>query len=86
MPYSYPKIKFADTATLEQQLEHVRSEHMEVWKAYMAGELGHLVEELFDLQQSVDTCLRVIERLHPEMDLAAAKQAMVQKNADRGYY
>lgn len=86
MPYSYPKIKFADTNTLEQQLDHVRSEHFEVWKAYMNDEIGHLVEELFDLQQSVDTCLRVIERLHPEMDLAAAKQAMVQKNADRGYY
>lgn len=86
MPYSFPKIKFADTNTLEQQLEHVRSEHMEVWKAYMAGELGHLVEELFDLQQSCDTALRVIARLHPEMDLGAARQAMLQKNVERRYY
>ena len=85
MPYNFPKIKFADTNTLEQQPDHVRSEHFEVWKAYMNDEIGHLVEELLDLQQSCDTALRVIARLYPALDMVEAKKAMIQKNVDRGY-
>lgn len=83
--YSFPKIKFADTATLEQQLRHVSSELYEVEVAYVDNDIPHLVEELFDLQQSCDTALRVIARLYPAMDLAEAKQAMIQKNINRGY-
>jgi len=64
MPYKYPRIKFADTNTVEQQLEHIRQEVVEAIQAYNAGQLGDMDIELHDVLQSVETAKRILEEKH----------------------
>ena len=46
----YPRTKFADITTLDEQFEHIRSEYCE---AVMADGMGHRDEELADLEHSI---------------------------------
>lgn len=48
----YPRTKFADITTLDEQFEHIRSEYCE---AVMADGMGHRDEELADLEHSIQT-------------------------------
>ena len=84
--WRFPKTKFAESNDLERQLDHIRSEHKEMWLAFMDGKTGHLCEELFDLIHSCETALWLIKRLHGAIDLSAIKGAVERKNFNRGYY
>ena len=83
--YKYPRIKFADTNTAEQQLEHIRSEVVEAIQAYNAGLLGDMDIELHDIGQSVETLQRMREE-RAGVSTEEGKVDMIQKNYIRGYY
>lgn len=86
MWWRFPKTIFTDSNNPEQQLDHIRSEHKEMWMAYMDGETGQLCEEIFDLIHSCETALRIIKREFPAIDLPSAMQAVIEKNKTRRYY
>jgi len=85
MPYKFPRIKFADTNTIKQQLDHIQSELVEVFKAYNDGMLGEMDMELCDLGQSVETLQRMREERNG-VSTKMTQEAMVEKNRERGYY
>ncbi|MCK9326788.1 MAG: hypothetical protein M0P69_14950 [Bacteroidales bacterium] len=84
--WRFPKTKFAESNDLERQLDHVRSERVEMWTAFMTGKIGHLCEELFDVIHSCETALWLIKKQFPEIDMPSAMQAVERKNFNRGYY
>jgi len=84
--WRFPKTVFTETNDLEQQLDHIRSEHTEMWIAFMGGKTGHLCEEIFDLIHSCETALWIIKKEFPAVDMPAAMQAVVGKNKARRYY
>jgi len=77
----YPRTKFADMATLEQQFEHVREEFIEAVKADGRGERD---EELADLEHSIQTYFDI--RAKQGIDVDGVRQAVIEKNKRRGYY
>jgi len=84
MNFMFPKTKFADENTLEEQLKHLESELEEVKKA---GTYYDMTEELFDLIHSAETALRII-RKDPDLNKAMdfIKEEVIMKNIERGYY
>jgi hypothetical protein len=79
--YTFPRVKFADTNTLDSQWEHIRSEFVEATKA---EGLGDRDEELMDLWHSIETYFRM--RQVQGIDVHAVAAAVIKKNALRGYY
>jgi hypothetical protein len=80
--YSFPAAKWARTAKLKEQLNHVRSEIKEIDKEVF-GTNGHL-EEMIDLYHSLETFFRILER--DGADVAGAFCKVYKKNKARGYY
>ena len=85
MPYKFPRIKFSDTNTIKQQLDHVLEEVHEVFKAYNEGMMGDMDMELCDLAQSVETLQRMREERNG-VSTKLTQEAMIKKNGERGYY
>jgi len=79
--YTFPRVKFADTNTLTDQWEHIRSEFVEASKA---EGLGDRDEELMDLWHSIETYFRIREAAG--VDIGETKRTVVTKNRARGYY
>ena len=84
--WRFPKTVFVKSNDLEQQLDHIRSEHKEMWLAYESGKIGDLCEEIFDLIYSCETALWIIKKEFPAVGMPAAMQAVARKNEARGYY
>ena len=85
MPYKFPRIKFADTNTVKQQLDHILEEVREVFTAYNEGMMGDIDMELCDLAQSVETLQRMREERNG-VSTKMTQEAMVEKNKGRSYY
>jgi len=85
MPYKFPRIKFADTNTIKQQLDHILEEVHEVFKAYIEGMMGDMDMELCDLAQSVETLQRMREERNG-VSTKLTQEAMIKKNGERSYY
>jgi len=85
MPYKFPRIKFADTNTVKQQLDHILEEVREVFTAYNEGMMGDMDMELCDLAQSVETLQRMREERNG-VSTKMTQEAMVEKNKGRSYY
>ncbi|ABO49733.1 hypothetical protein Dred_1199 [Desulforamulus reducens MI-1] len=81
----FPRIKFVDVNSLAEQLDHVRSEHKEVWLAFEDDKIGDLAMELFDLIHSCETALRILQESFG-IDLRETLLAVIDKNKKRGYY
>lgn len=80
----FPKLKFATTNGLFNQIEKVKSELKEVERAYHSEPIERVAEELADLATAAITALYIIERndgIHP-VDVL---NRVVQKNIARGY-
>lgn len=84
--WRFPVTKFAESNSIEDQLDHIRSEHKEMWLAFIDGKVGNLCEEIFDLIHSCETALWIIKKEFPAVDMPAAMQAVVGKNKARRYY
>ena len=85
MPYKFPRIKFADTNTVKQQLDHILEEVREVFTAYNEGMMGDMDMEVCDLAQSVETLQRMREERNG-VSTKMTQEAMVEKNKGRSYY
>jgi hypothetical protein len=93
MNYTWPETTFAQTNTMEQQLDHILSEVDEVtelgpFSQPMASDnnLADLVEELMDLHHSIETFMRIVERERSAVWLNGAAACVKAKNFTRGYY
>jgi len=84
MHYQFPPVRWADTNTPYQQLEHIREEHGEAWQAMLKGHLGDVDDEVMDLYHSCETYFRVRERMGIDVD--AVLKRTQDKNHDRGHY
>ncbi len=82
MHYNYPRVKFVDSSELYEQLGHIESELGEIERATNKHE--HIME-IFDLQHSVETVIRILQEKHG-VDVEAYRQAVIEKNRRRGYY
>lgn len=82
--FSFPKIKFANTNTIDQQVQHIYSEVVEAMQDYNKGMTGDMDMELMDLYHSIETYFRI--RQKQGIDIHATHAAVVKKNAERGYY
>lgn len=82
---TFPRIKFVDTVDIHDQFRHTLSEIEEVKAELRDFNLSALVEELLDLQQSGETCLRILEEKYG-VDIEEARAKVIKKNTDRGYY
>ena len=78
----YPKIKFADTNTFLQQYFHFQEELREVQKTTTKE---NFYEELADLEHSLETLIRVIER-EEGVNFEEYRDKVIDKNYRRGYY
>ena len=93
----FPECKFAKTNSIKEQWLHVRSEAMEVQVAIVELREAttdeerwckaiRVIEELTDLQHSAQTLKLVIKREYPGLEFGPIEQAVIYKNAMRGYY
>ena len=59
--YTFPRTRFVDRNTLSAQLEHIRTELLEVVVAYSQPDEHHLATEFADVWHSTETALRIME-------------------------
>jgi len=87
MTYIFPRIKFASTNTLHQQLQHVMSESDEIFEEMLNIPLKHdrLAEELVDQMHSCETALRIMQEKYC-IPVYRVIEKVIQKNRERGYY
>jgi hypothetical protein len=81
----FPRIKFADTSSISIQADHLISECEEVQKELIEFKIDKLAIELFDLIHSAETMLWIIQKFF-NINLIVARQAVINKNQNRGYY
>ena len=79
--YSFPKTKFVNENTLDEQFSHIKSEYMEAVRAQGMGERD---EELMDLWHSIESYFRMREA--QGVDVMLTRSQTVYKNAQREYY
>jgi hypothetical protein len=84
MNYSFPATKWAETATIIEQFDHVRSEFEEMSNEAIVGDFGATVEEAVDLYHSLETWFRILELSNIDMDDVFKR--VQNKNESRGYY
>jgi cell division protein FtsX len=82
--YSFPATKWVKTATVKEQLEHVRSEFREMITAESQECLTCFTEEAVDLYHSLETLFRVMQR--ENIPIPYVFEKVEAKNRGRGYY
>lgn len=80
----FPRVKFADTNTVEQQLAHIASEKDEALEAYAQDNIEHTDEEIMDRMYACKTYLDI--RADQGVDIDYIRRMVIKKNKDRGYY
>lgn len=82
--FSFPRIKFADTNTADEQVQHIYSEMVEFMKEHNRDKRGLRDEELMDCWHSIETYFRI--RQAQGIDVHAIHTQTIKKNRVRGYY
>lgn len=82
--YTFPATRFVRNNTLDQQVEHIRSEYVEFQREFTAGQMGAADHELADLYHSIETYFRM--RKKAGINVRAVFSEVQKKNTDRGYY
>jgi|GEM_PF-1778987 len=84
--YSWPETIYASRNSLGEQLDHILSEVDEITE--LGPPVSPLIHmEIADLQHSIETFWRILERqTNGEEYIAAVFQAVEDKNRKRGYY
>lgn len=85
MVNKFPKVKFVNNNTLMEQFEHTLTEAKEVMTELKECNTQRVVEELLDLEHSVESCLWICEE-KLGVDVEEARARVIKKNMDRGYY
>lgn len=81
---SLPRLIFADTNSLPEQIVHVESELEEVKKALLSESIDRVAEELADLIVSAMTALNIIE-WDNNLKIDDVFKYVHAKNKARGY-
>lgn len=86
--YCFPRTIWVRINTLKKQVDHICSEAEECKEVLEKeeGDLFRLAEELFDVQQSAESGLRIVQELKGEEFLTQVKNFVKAKNTRRGYY
>lgn len=82
--YTFPKVKFVDTNTPEQQLEHIRSEVVEAIREQLKGMQGLTDLEVADIWHSCESYFRIREKQGISVNEVVG--VTIEKNYRRGYY
>jgi cell fate regulator YaaT (PSP1 superfamily) len=84
MQYNFPPVRFVDTNTPKQQVNHIFSEVIEA-ATECDDQKWHLCDrEVMDTYHSCESYFRIREKMG--MDLNQVFQDTKNKNYDRGYY
>lgn len=88
MKYLFPEYKVVPTChAINQEYGKVAEESIEALNAWAAEEsIEACAMELFDVMHACETCLRMLDRRYPELDLDVACAEVIKKNLRRGYY
>jgi len=82
--YRFPRVKFADSNSVVEQVAHTEGELDEVIEALFDNDPEHALEEMIDAIWSIETMIR-IHCQETGLDPAAAAVKVEKKNRDRGY-
>jgi hypothetical protein len=87
MIYLFPKTRFAETNTLDEQQQHILSEADEVRNSIINAEPAQrTTEEVIDTWHSIETYIRILEKEYGIERVLEAIDQVVKKNDERGYY
>ena len=89
MRYIFPRCRFADTLTLEQQSRKMLQEAYEVESAILPGWDGtdaEWHEEILDLLHACETACWILEKEHGPGYVHDLRDRVALKNLERGYY
>jgi len=78
---NFPRVKYVDTNTIEEQLDHVRSEINEIEREQT---IDAQFAEALDLLHSTETLVRIY--LDKGMNYEQGRARVIAKNIARGYY
>ena len=81
MHYNFPRVRWVEINTPNQQIQHIDEEHSEIMRAETVAETDG---EVMDKLHSCETYFRIRER--EGLDVGAVKRVTLDKNRDRGYY
>jgi hypothetical protein len=83
----FPKTVFVESCTINEQMEKIGTEFGEVIDALANPIINHegVAIELWDVIQSCETALRILEEQHG-VDVSIVRQYVYEKNRARGYY
>ena len=76
----YPRLKFADTFTVNEQIDYIRDE---LWEAMEAVSDRERDAEISDVEQAIQTYWDI--RAKQGLDVDAVRAGTVEKNKARGY-
>lgn len=87
MPYRFPRAKFVETMTVQEQVSSIAKEYGEVLDEFARPPVNYdnVAIELFDLIHRCETALRILQEKN-KVDVNGAREFVVQKNRIRGYY
>jgi len=83
--FVFPRINFADTNTIDKQMDHICTEVVEAMQEVGKCDNEALAIELLDVIHSTETALRILKERH-WIDLNSVKEKVIIKNELRGYY
>lgn len=81
--YNFPRIKFVDTNSIEEQLKHFLSEVEELKKEPVGSDAFYT--EAMDCIHSLETLFRILGKDAP-CSASRLQQSIIKKNIFRGYY
>ena len=85
--WKYPRTKFVGTTSVSEQIGHVVSEVLET---VASKSTDQFLEEVIDLEHSVETLIRIISewpiRKYGKDILPEFREKVIAKNKARGYY
>lgn len=84
--YNFPPTRFVAENGIAQQVEHVLGEAAELMEARSNGWQQRMLEELADLEHSLETLWRMMAADHGEEFVLALFAQVRAKNEGRGYY
>ena len=86
MNFNFPRSRFADSNTIDDQVSHIMGEACEVARASYEADLDATVMEIFDIIHSCETAMWIIAREKGFGYIFDMKIAVERKNRLRGYY
>lgn len=88
MVFMFPEYKAEPTClAISREYQKVAEEAIEALNAWADDEsIEGCAMELFDVIHACETCLRMLDRKFPELDLDVACAKVIEKNSRRGYY